>query len=102
MELDQPNYRKPESEDGLRYWLQNMVWRHRFSTDEIKAATGLDGGEISAALKKFSITPDSRPKRQANAPLLVLPYPGGRHPRIGFLEGAVNPQRETKVSVFTP
>jgi hypothetical protein len=32
----------------------------------------------------------------------VLPYPGGRHPRIGFLDGAIRPQRETKVSVFTP
>ncbi len=32
----------------------------------------------------------------------MLPYPGGRHPRIGFLEGAIRPQRETKVSVFTP
>jgi hypothetical protein len=31
-----------------------------------------------------------------------LPYPGGRHPRIGFLEGALMPQRETKFSVFTP
>ncbi len=37
-----------------------------------------------------------------DAPLLVLPYPGGRHPRIGFLEGAIDPQRETKISVFTP
>src|SRR5262249_12347387 len=27
---------------------------------------------------------------------------GGRHPRIGFLDGAVNPQRETKLSVFAP
>ncbi|MBN1506967.1 MAG: hypothetical protein JW955_08980 [Sedimentisphaerales bacterium] len=34
--------------------------------------------------------------------LFILPYPGGRHPRIGFLEGAVDPQRETKFSVFTP
>jgi hypothetical protein len=32
----------------------------------------------------------------------VFPYPGGRHPRIGFLDGAVHPQRETKFSVFTP
>jgi hypothetical protein len=32
----------------------------------------------------------------------VLPYPGGRHPRIGFLDGAINPQRDTKFSVFTP
>ena len=26
----------------------------------------------------------------------------GRHPRIGFLDGAIRPQRETKISVFTP
>ena len=32
----------------------------------------------------------------------MLPYPGGRHPRIGFLEGAIEPQRETKLSVFYP
>ncbi len=32
----------------------------------------------------------------------MLPYPGGRHPRIGFLDGAVEPQRETKLSVFCP
>jgi hypothetical protein len=31
-----------------------------------------------------------------------LPYPGGRHPRIGFLDGAIDPQRETKISVFPP
>src|SRR5438034_10143039 len=45
---------------------------------------------------------DNKPKRPAGAPLLVLPYPGGRHPRIGFLEGAIDPQRETKFSIFTP
>jgi hypothetical protein len=33
---------------------------------------------------------------------LVKPYPGGRHPRIGFLDGAIRPRRESKVSVFTP
>jgi peptidoglycan/xylan/chitin deacetylase (PgdA/CDA1 family) len=32
----------------------------------------------------------------------VLPYPGGRHPRIGFLEGAIDPLRGTKASVFAP
>lgn len=96
------NHRKPASEADLRYWLQNMVWHHRFSTEEVSAATGLDKDEVVKALKKLDITPDNQPKRPANAPLLVLPYPGGRHPRIGFLEGAIRPQRETKVSVFTP
>ena len=32
----------------------------------------------------------------------VSPYPGGRHPRVGFLEGAIDPQRETKFTAFTP
>lgn len=79
-----------------------MVWHHAFTPDEITAATGLTAGEIAAALRRFDLTPARRPKRPADAPLLVVPYPGGRHPRLGFLDGAVRPQRETKVSVFTP
>lgn len=99
---DPSNARKPKADSELRYWLENMIWQHRFSSEEITAATGLAAEEINAARKKFNIRDDNRPARAANAPLQVLPYPGGRHPRIGFLEGAVNPQRETKVSVFTP
>ena len=34
--------------------------------------------------------------------LRIAPYPGGRHPRIGFLEGAIAPLRGTKASVFLP
>jgi hypothetical protein len=96
------NSRRPKTDADLRYWLENMVWFHRFSVPEINAATGLSDGEIMTALVRFEIGTNNRPKRPANASLLVLPYPGGRHPRIGFLDGAVNPQRETKLSVFTP
>ncbi|MGE3803570.1 MAG: CehA/McbA family metallohydrolase [Gemmataceae bacterium] len=94
--------RKPTSDRELRYWLENMTWHHHFSPAEVSAATGLSEDEVRAALDRFKIRPDNQPKRAANAPLLVLPYPGGRHPRIGFLEGAIDPQRETKVSVFAP
>ena len=96
------NSRRPADDVELRFWLQNMVWYHRFSNAEIRDATGLAQPGIDAALKRFDIRPETKPKLAANAPLLVLPYPGGRHPRIGFLDGAVDPQRETKVSVFTP
>ncbi len=96
------NTRKPRGDTELRAWLENMVWYHGFTAEEIAAATGLDRAEIAAALQRFDITPANRPRRPAGAPLWVLPYPGGRHPRIGFLEGAVRPQRDTKVSVFTP
>jgi hypothetical protein len=99
---DPPNFRMPADDAELRYWLQNMVWHHRFTVAEITAATGLSSEQVSAAIEKFGINAKTRPARAADAPLLVLPYPGGRHPRIGFLEGAVRPQRETKFSVFTP
>ena len=96
------NHRRPADEAELRYWLENMVWHHRFSTAEVTAATGLAEPEVRAALERFGIRAATKPKRAADAPLLVLPYPGGRHPRIGFLDGAVRPQRETKISVFAP
>ena len=96
------NARRPKTEADLRFWLENMVWYHRFRLPEIRAATGLSDDDITAALARFEIGTNNKPKRPADAPLLVLPYPGGRHPRIGFLDGAVNPQRETKISVFTP
>jgi hypothetical protein len=94
--------RPPRDEADARLWLQNMVWFHRFSPAEITAATGLDAGAITTTLRASEIEPGNRPPRRNDAPILVLPYPGGRHPRIGFLEGAARPQRETKISVFTP
>lgn len=94
--------RRPADDAELRQWLENMIWYHEFSAGEIQAATGLSRAEIEDAQARFGIRPGPRPERPADAPLLVLPYPGGRHPRIGFLDGAVRPQRETKLSVFAP
>ncbi|MHC4462325.1 MAG: hypothetical protein ACYS6W_02645 [Planctomycetota bacterium] len=96
------NYRRPHNREEIKYLFENMVWYHRFTNEEISSATGLMEKSIVAALKRFDIRPDNRPKRAKDVPLLVLPYPGGRHPRIGFLDGAIDPQRETKFSVFTP
>ncbi|MBI2825467.1 MAG: hypothetical protein HYX69_12340 [Planctomycetia bacterium] len=98
----QPEARRPASDAALRYWLTNMVWHHRYSMAEMQAATGLPEADIRAALDRFAITPDGRPARRPGDPLRLVPYPGGRHPRIGFLEGAIRPQRETKLSVFAP
>ncbi len=94
--------RTPKDDADLKYWLENMVWRHGYTREEIRMATGLEASAIAAALDRFNIAPSTRPKRAASDPLLVLPYPGGRHPRIGFLDGAIDPRRETKFSVFTP
>jgi hypothetical protein len=96
------NFRRPANDDELKYWLKNMIWYHRFTNTEITAATGLTNEEIFTAMEKYDISPDNRTEPNDDSSLIVLPYPGGRHPRIGFLEGAIDPQRETKFSVFTP
>lgn len=94
--------RRPVDDAGLRYWLENMLRFHRYSLEEVSTATGLTPGEVSAAIDRLHID-GSAPAAPGSGELLrVMPYPGGRHPRIGFLEGAIAPQRETKVSVFTP
>jgi hypothetical protein len=94
--------RPPRNDADLRYWLENMVEHHGYTHSEVSAATGLSEGQVRNALRRFEITPGKRPARRPGDLLRVLPYPGGRHPRVGFLDGAIDPQRETKVSVFTP
>ena len=94
------NTRPPKDETDLRYWLENMVTHHRFQMDEVSAATGLSFKDIASALRRLEIP--ASPEVSSLNGLRVMPYPGGRHPRIGFLDGAIDPQRETKISVFTP
>lgn len=94
--------RKPADEADLRYWLQNMIWDHLYSPAEASAATGMSEADVKDAMKRLNILPENAPSHAKDAGLRIMPYPGGRHPRIGFLEGAQHPQRETKVSVFTP
>ena len=64
---ERSNVRRPQNEADLRFWLENMVWYHRFNTAEIKAATGLSDDEINAALARFKIGKSNKPKRAANA-----------------------------------
>jgi predicted amidohydrolase len=94
------SFRPPRDEADLRFWLENMTL-HRFNPEEISAATGLAPHDVTAALRRSGLE-----RAPATAPsegdLRALPYPGGRHPRRGFFDGAVAPQRETKVSIFTP
>ena len=93
--------RSARDDDELKAWQQNMYWHHRYSAEEMQQVTGLETAEVSLKLQQFGVSAATRPDRPANR-LLVLPCPGGRHPRIGFPEGAIEPQRETKLSVFCP
>ena len=94
--------RPPRSEEDLRSWLTNMTAHHRFTPTEVASATGLQVAEIDKALKRWGIVAGGVPKAKPDAPLLVIPYPGGRHPRIGFLEGAVNPNARPRSASSHP
>ena len=91
--------RPAANDQELRMWLENMIWHHRYSIEEVSLVTGLDDAQVVAKLKEFDISAATKPSR-SDKQLLMLPYPGGRHPRIGFRDGAIEPQRETKLSVF--
>jgi hypothetical protein len=97
--LDYQNTRLAKNDAELSFWLRNMLQDHKFSLVESAAATGMSTTEIAEAAERLKIVePTQAPPNQ----LKVLPYPGGRHPRIGFRDGAIRPQRETKLSVFFP
>lgn len=94
--------RPAANETELRFWLENMLIHHQFTMEEAASATGLNVRQVNEYANSWGLHDRKERPRPENAPLLILPYPGGRHPRIGFLEGAINPQRETKISVFAP
>lgn len=94
---DGGNSRTAKNDDELRFWLENALLHHRFTKAEAGAALGLTSDEVMAGVNRLGIDLAKKPDRMA-----VLPYPGGRHPRIGFRDGAIRPQRETKASAFAP
>jgi peptidoglycan/xylan/chitin deacetylase (PgdA/CDA1 family) len=85
--------------EKLDFWLRNMVHDHEYTLEEVMQVTASPKESLEQRLghlgKESAFHGDAERTK-------VLPYPGGRHPRIGFLDGAINPLRGTKVSVFPP
>ncbi len=100
---DGSNARPTKNDWETRYWLTNMLVQHRFTPTEAAAALGLTTADVVAESKRLQIVvANPLAQKTTNDSLLFLPYPGGRHPRTGFRDGAIRPQRETKVSIFAP
>lgn len=83
------------SREQSGYWL-GVMQRHGYTTREMAGVLGWSPDTIDRLLPSVRI-PASHPDR-----IEVLPYPGGRHPRIEFQEGMLSPMRGTKLSVFLP
>ena len=85
----------------IDYWMETMLRDHRYATAEAALVSGLPEDQVAPYAAKFAPSQEA-PSSPTADNLNVRPYPGGRHPRIGFLEGAIDPQRGTKASVFLP
>ena len=104
--MRQTRYPKPEGEleppvevaqtrANLGAWTTAMR-RHDYSAAEASATGGLSEEEASTYAK-------AAPEAKGGGAIEIAPYPGGgRHPRIGFLEGAIAPLRGSKFSAFLP
>jgi peptidoglycan/xylan/chitin deacetylase (PgdA/CDA1 family) len=87
----------------LRYWLANMLQYHHYTLAEAAEVCALPEAEVKREAVDFGIYPAQSQRRGTERKeVRILPYPGGRHPRIGFKEGAINPMRGTKASIFLP
>ncbi len=91
-----------QTRENLDSWLENMYVHHGYAMEEMMQVCGLPREKIAAKIKEAGWRRGAGAPKNADGTIKVLPYPGGRHPRIGFLEGAVDPQRGTKASIFLP
>ena len=101
------NSRKSETTADLNRWLDNMIIHHQFTATEVRLATGISQEQAELEVRNREkllrkLSEQEKDRTEKNSGVRVLPYPGGRHPRRGFLDGAIAPQRETKISVFPP
>jgi peptidoglycan/xylan/chitin deacetylase (PgdA/CDA1 family) len=87
----------------LGYWLKNVLRDHRYTWQEGAQVTGFGIEDLKARARELGLDGAAKPENAGADPAIrVRPYPGGRHPRAGFLEGAILPQRGTKASIFLP
>lgn len=84
------------------FWL-NVMKAHNYTDEEMAAVFGWPLKTFQARAPQWAeSTTTAWPPATKQPRIVVLPYPGGRHPRIGFLDGAVSPLRGTKLSIFSP
>jgi hypothetical protein len=97
---DRAEVEQKQTQSNLNAWIENMYVHHAYSMEEMRQVCGVSSSKIEAVIQRNGWKAASGAVRQKDGRLKVLPYPGGRHPRIGFLEGAIDPQRGTKASFF--
>jgi hypothetical protein len=84
------------------YWLENMLVYHHFTTEEAAPVLGWSTEEVRKRADEPHFASQMKEVIPADGKTRVVPYPGGREVRMGFLDGNRDWQRGTKASVFLP
>ncbi|MBR9998253.1 MAG: polysaccharide deacetylase family protein [Cyclobacteriaceae bacterium] len=79
------------------FWI-GIMKAFNYSIAEMAGVFGWPEKEMQEVIQSSSFSPVLPAPDQ----IMVLPYPGGRHPRISFREGMLSPMRGTKVGIFLP
>lgn len=88
---------------NLGYWLINMIHYHHYAWEEANKVAGLGVDVLKSRIQGMGLDEGPAPgPTGTDKAVRALAYPGGRHPRIGFQDGAICPMRGTKGSVFLP
>jgi peptidoglycan/xylan/chitin deacetylase (PgdA/CDA1 family) len=88
---------------ALTYWLMNMIQYHHYTWEEADEVAGVGIDALKSRIQEVGVVGGSPHEfTGTDNTVRVLPYPGGRNPRIGFQDGAICPMRGTKASVFLP
>lgn len=85
-----------QTRSNMERWKAAML-RHGYAASEATLVGGFSESEAADYAEELAAR-----GAPAEGSRKVFPYPGGRHPRVGFLEGAIDPLRGTKASVFLP
>ena len=89
-----------QTRENLNAWLDNMILYHHYSWAEVAQVIGFNEDQIQPDIRQ-AYAERPAPQRTPGR-VQVMPYPGGRHPRISFLDGANDPLRGSKASIFLP
>jgi len=52
------NARPPRDDEELRFWLENMIWHHRFTTEEVRSHGRSNDWRLIRAIVRHSRTPE--------------------------------------------
>src|SRR5262249_14765394 len=82
------------------YWLENMLAYHHRRMEDASRVLGWSPNEVRKRVDDLPLTRETKEALPAEGKTRLLPYPGGREVRMGFLDGNRDWQRGTKASVF--